>query len=51
MTVKEAAEKLGMRYDALIRRIQRGYVHAEKLGERMYIIHRNEIKKIKPRGR
>jgi hypothetical protein len=46
-TVKSAAEETGIEYKALLGRITRGTVAAQKLGDKIFLIHNDEVKRLK----
>jgi excisionase family DNA binding protein len=51
MTVREAAQALGMSARAIRNRIERGEMKATLLGSHMWVIPREEIERWRPRGR
>lgn len=46
-TPKSAAKEIGMEYKALIQRVSRGKVKHERLGERLILIPRDEVRRLK----
>lgn len=51
MTLVEAAAALGLSVSALRTRAEKGYIQAEKVGPRMWLIPRDEVEKWKGKGR
>lgn len=47
-SVKAAAEKAGLSYMALHQRIHRGSVPVTRLGERIILIHKDDVEKLEP---
>jgi excisionase family DNA binding protein len=45
LTIKEAAERLGIKPGALLRRVQRGYVKGKKLGW-VWLIPEEEVERL-----
>lgn len=46
-TVKSASEATGIEYKALLGRIKRGTVKAERLGDKIFLIHIDEVARLK----
>ena len=51
MTVREAAEALGMSMRGINERIERGDMRAERLGARVWAIPRDEVERWRQLGR
>jgi len=51
MTVQEAAAELGLSVRAVLNRIERGELHAERMGARLWVIPASEIARQRAIGR
>jgi len=51
MTVAEAAKELGLSERTVQDRLQRGVMRGRRIGERVWVVHRNEVEKWKQRGK